>query len=138
LPAHYYPGLNQYPYFLIQILHRVNYLLIIKFLVMKTFKTGIIALSIATAGLFAFKSIDTGSIKGTITPADGATKAWALSNTDTLKADIQAGSFEIMGAKAGTYRLIIEAKPPYRNTAKDNVAVTDGQPTNVGEIKLNQ
>ena len=105
---------------------------------MKTFKTGILALSIATAGLFAFKTIDTGSIKGTITPADGATKAWALSTTDTLKADIQGGSFEITGAKAGTYRLIIEAKPPYRNTAKDNIAVTDGQPTNVGEIKLNQ
>ena len=105
---------------------------------MKTLKTGIVALSIATAGLFAFKSIDTGSIKGTITPADGATKAWALSSSDTLKADIQGGSFEIVNAKAGTYRLIIEAKPPYRNTAKDNITVTDGQPTNVGEIKLNQ
>jgi len=105
---------------------------------MKTLKTGILALSVATAGLFAFKSIDTGSIKGTITPADGATKAWALSSSDTLKADIQGGSFEITNAKAGSYRLIIEAKPPYRNTAKDNVAVTDGQPTNVGEIKLNQ
>ena len=107
---------------------------------MKSFKTGIIALGIATAGLFAFKNADlaSGSIKGTITPADGATKAWALSPTDTLKADIQAGSFEITGAKTGTYRLIIEAKPPFRNTAKDNIAVTDGQPTNVGEIKLNQ
>ncbi|HTL09074.1 MAG TPA: hypothetical protein VL307_12470 [Chitinophagaceae bacterium] len=105
---------------------------------MHTVKTGIIALSIATAGLFAFKNVDTGSIKGTVVPADGATKAWALSATDTLRGDIQAGSFEITGAKAGTYRLIIEAKPPFRNTAKDNVVVTDGQPTNVGEIKLNQ
>lgn len=105
---------------------------------MKSFKTGIVALSIATAGLFAFKSIDTGSIKGTITPSDGATKAWALSSTDTLSAPIQGGTFEITNAKAGTYRLIIEAKPPYRNTAKDNISVKDGQPTNVGEIKLNQ
>ena len=105
---------------------------------MKTFKTGVIALGIATAGLFAFKTIDTGSIKGTITPADGATRAWALSATDTLRADIQAGGFEITNAKAGTYRLIIEAKPPYKNTAKDNVKVLDGQPTNVGEVKLSQ
>ena len=105
---------------------------------MNTFKTSLVAISIATAGLFAFKGIDTGSIKGTVTPADGATKAWALSSTDTLKADIQAGGFEITGAKAGTYRLIIEAKPPYKNTAKDNIVVNDGQPTNVGEIKLNQ
>jgi hypothetical protein len=105
---------------------------------MKTFKTGLVALSIAAAGLFAFKSIDTGSIKGSISPADGATKVWALSSTDTLKADIQSGSFEIVNAKAGTYRLIVEAKPPYKNTAKDNVTVADGAPTNVGEIKLGQ
>lgn len=105
---------------------------------MNSIKTSLVAISIATAGLFAFKSVNTGSIKGTITPADGATKAWALSSSDTLKADIQAGGFEISGAKAGTYRLIIEAKPPYKNTAKDNVIVADGQPTNVGEIKLNQ
>ncbi len=105
---------------------------------MNKVKTGLVALSIATAGLFAFTNIDTGSIKGTIVPADGATKVWALSSTDTLKADIQSGSFEITNAKAGTYRIIVEAKPPYRNTAKDNVAVVDGQPTNVGQIKLNQ
>ena len=105
---------------------------------MKTLKTGFVALSIAAAGLLAFKNIDTGSIKGTVTPADGATKVWALSSSDTLKANIQSGSFEIMGAKAGTYRLIIEAKPPYKNTAKDNIVVTDGAPTNVGEIKLGQ
>jgi hypothetical protein len=105
---------------------------------MKTVKTTFVALSIATAGLFAFKGIDTGSIKGTVSPAEGASKAWALSSTDTLKADITNGSFEIANAKSGTYRIIIEAKPPYKNAAKDNVAVIDGQPTNVGEIKLSQ
>jgi len=105
---------------------------------MKKFKTGMIALSITLAGLFAFRNIDNGSIKGTINPADGATKVWALSTADTLKADVQSGSFEIINAKAGTYRLIVEAKPPYRNTAKDNVVVADGQATNVGEIKLGQ
>ncbi len=105
---------------------------------MKTLKTGIVAVSIAAAGLFAFKSNDTGSIKGSIIPADGATRVWALSSADTLKAAIQSGSFEILNAKAGTYRIVVEAKPPYKNTAKDNVTVMDGQPTNVGEIKLGQ
>ena len=105
---------------------------------MKKFKTGMVTLSIAMAGLFAFRNIDNGSIKGTITPADGATKVWALSSADTLKADIQSGSFEIMNAKPGTYRLIVEAKPPYKNTAKDNVVVADGEATNVREIKLGQ
>ncbi len=105
---------------------------------MKKYKTGMLAISVAMAGLFAFKHIDNGSIKGTITPADGATKVWALSTGDTLKSDIQSGSFEITNAKAGIYRIIVEAKPPYKNTAKDNVTVIDGQATNVGEIKLGQ
>src|ERR1700759_3033243 len=105
---------------------------------MKSLRLAVVATSIAAAGLFAFKSIDTGSIKGMVSPADGATRAWALSPMDTAKADIQNGSFEITNIKGGTYRLIIEAKPPYKNAAKDNVAVAEGQPTNVGEIKLNQ
>jgi hypothetical protein len=106
---------------------------------MKKAKLAFVALSIATAGLFAFNGIDlAGSIKGTVSPADGASKAWALSSSDTLKADVQNGAFEILNAKAGTYRIIIEAKPPYKNVAKDNVAVSDGQPTDVGEIKLSQ
>ncbi len=106
---------------------------------MKKAKQAFVVLSIATMGLFAFTSIQQGgAIKGTVTPADGATKAWALSATDTLKADIHNGSFEISSAKAGTYRLIIEAKPPYKNAAKENVTVTDGQPTDVGVIKLGQ
>ena len=105
---------------------------------MKRYKTGMVALGVALAGLFAFKSNYNGSIKGTITPADGATKVWALSTADTLRADIQSGSFEITNAKPGTYRIIVEAKPPYKNTAKDNVTVADGAPTDVGEIKLGQ
>lgn len=105
---------------------------------MKSIKLSLVALSIATAGLFAFKAVQTGSIKGTVSPADGATRAWALSGTDTLKAAIDKGAFEITGAKAGSYRLIIEAKPPYKNAAKDGITVADGQPTDVGEIKLEQ
>jgi len=103
---------------------------------MKKMRVVLLTLSIATAGLFAFKSIDTGSVKGSVTPADGAVRAWALSSTDTLKAAINNGAFEIADAKPGTYRLIIEAKPPYKNQAKESVTVTDGQVTDVGEIKL--
>jgi hypothetical protein len=97
-----------------------------------------LGIAAATAGLFAFTAIQTGSVKGTVSPADGAVRAWALSGTDTLKATIDKGAFEITGAKAGTYRIIIEAKPPYKNAAKDGVTVVDGQPTDIGEIKLEQ
>jgi hypothetical protein len=105
---------------------------------MKNAKMSMAALAFAAAGLFAFNAVRTGSVKGTVNPADAAVRAWALSSTDTLKAEINKGTFEITDAKPGTYRIIIEAKPPYKNAAKDGVTVTDGQPTDVGEIKLEQ
>jgi hypothetical protein len=106
---------------------------------MKKVRLTFVALSIAVAGLFAFNKIDfdPGSIKGTVVPADGAVRAWAVSGTDTLRSAIKDdGAFLITEAKPGTYRVIIEAKPGYKNAAKENVTVVDGQPTDVGEIKL--
>ena len=96
------------------------------------------ALAIATAGLFSFKIIFTGTLKGRVTPADGASMAWIISVTDTLKVPITAGTFEVGYVKAGTYRVIIEARPPYRNTAKEGITVQDGQTNDIGEIKLSR
>jgi len=77
-----------------------------------------------------------GSIRGSVTPAEGGVRAWAESATDTLRAPIINGSYEITDAKPGTYKVIIEAKPPYRNVAKDGIIVGDGQAADAGEIKL--
>jgi hypothetical protein len=107
-------------------------------MIMKNMKLKALALAVATVGFFAFKSLEPGSIKGTVTPPEGAARVWAISNTDTLKAAVEKGAFVIPNVKAGTYRLIIEANPPFKNTAKDGIAVTDGQATDVGEIKLQQ
>lgn len=104
---------------------------------MKKIKTALVALSIATAGLFAFDSRPlTGSIRGTISPADGASRVWAVSAQDTANGTVQNGAFEVVVNKEGMYKLIVEAKPPYRNTAKDNVSVMSGQTTDVGQINL--
>ena len=100
----------------------------------KFFKLG--AVAVAAAGLFAFAHLRVGSIRGTITPAEAGVRAWAESATDTLKAPIVNGAFEITNAKPGAYKIIIEAKPPYRNIAKDGLMVTDGQATDAGEITL--
>ena len=96
------------------------------------------ALGIAAAGLFAFNAITDGTIKGKVSPSEGAVRAWAESSTDTLNVAVQNGMFEIGNAKPGTYKIIIEAKPPYKNTSKDGVVVADGQPTDVGEIVLSK
>jgi len=104
---------------------------------MKKIKTALVALSIAAAGLFAFSSRPvTGSIRGTISPADGASRVWAVSSMDTASLTVQNGAFEVTVAKEGMYKVIVEAKPPYRNAAKDNVSVANGQATDVGQINL--
>jgi len=105
---------------------------------MKAKRLLLAAIVIAATGLFAFNSITEGSIKGKVSPGDAAVRAWAESSSDTLNVPVQNGTFEIGNAKPGTYKIVIEAKPPYKNTAKDGVVVADGQPTDVGEIVLNK
>jgi hypothetical protein len=104
---------------------------------MKKTKLALVALVISTAMLFSFNAFQTSIIKGTVTPADKAIKAWAISSSDTLSANVQNGTFEIDNVKAGTYSVIIEAQAPYASTRRKDVVVTDDAPvTNVGEIKL--
>ena len=103
---------------------------------MKKTKLALVALAISTGMLFSFNAFQTSIIKGTVTPADKAIKAWAISSSDTLSAKVQNGTFEIDNVKAGTYS-VIEAQAPYASTRRKDVVVTDDTPvTNVGEIKL--
>lgn len=104
---------------------------------MKNIRLALVALGISSGALFSFNALQTNTIKGTVTPADKAVRAWAVSPTDTLKADVQNGTFEIRDVKAGTYSVIIEAEEPYANTRKKDIVVAaDGQATDIGEIKL--
>ena len=105
---------------------------------MKNTKLTLLALAIAVTGFFSFMNIEGGSIKGTVTPADAASTAWAVSATDTLKDAIENGIFEITGAKAGTYTIIIEAKTLNNHATKSGIVVADGKVTDVGEIKFPQ
>lgn len=105
---------------------------------MKKARLTLTALSIVAAGLFAFNVITNGSVKGTVSPADAAVRAWAISGTDTLRADISEGAFEIKDVKPGTYNVIIEANAPYKNASKEGVEVKDGEATDIGQITLEQ
>ncbi len=91
------------------------------------------------AGLLSFTALEGGSIKGSLNPANSAIRVWALNATDTFRTTVGQGSaFEISNVKAGVYKIIVEATPPFKNTAKDSVTVTDGNTTDIGEIKVNQ
>ncbi len=101
------------------------------------FKMTVLLIAIAYA-MLAFSKTQSGVIRGKIMPANAASKVWAISATDTLKSNVEQGIFALTGAKPGTYKLTIEAVPPYLNTTKDGVMVNAGQTTDVGTIMLSQ
>jgi hypothetical protein len=103
---------------------------------MKSVKTGLVALAVATTGFFAFNPFAGASIKGTVTPAENATIVKAISGSDTLKAAIENGAFELFASKAGTYTVVIEATAPYKNATKEGVVVADDKPVDLGAIVL--
>jgi len=92
---------------------------------------GILAASVA--GLFAFTTSQTG-ISGKVTPQDGAETVWAI-GTDSTKGMINSGNFSIQ-VKPGSYKVIVDAKDPYKDVTLENLEVRDGQPLDVGEIVL--
>jgi hypothetical protein len=106
---------------------------------MKSTKLKMAALGvIAAIGLFAFSTFGTGTIKGTVSPTNSINNVLAISGNDTVKAIIHDDSFDFVGIKSGTYRLVIEAMAPYKNFVKDGVVVTDDKTTDVGVLTLQQ
>ena len=86
----------------------------------------------------SFRHIWNSPVKGSVVPANGATRAWLISKTDTLNSPVIQGGFTITNVKPGNYLLMLEGKPPYRDSFKQDVLVVEGQPTDVGVIQMNQ
>ena len=86
----------------------------------------------------AFRIYYNSPVKGSVSPANGAGRAWLISRNDTLNAPVIQGNFMITNVKPGNYTLMLEAKPPYRDSFKQDVLVVEGQPTDVGVIEMNQ
>jgi len=86
--------------------------------------------------MFAFTTFRGGSITGKVTPPDAVKDVWAISPTDTVRASVSQGSFNLMNVRPGTYKVIIDAIEPYKDVVKEAVSVTEGQPIDMGEIKL--
>ncbi len=103
---------------------------------MKASKFMIAIIAIIATGLLSFKIITASSVKGTIFPANGGLKAWAISEKDTFQSNIVNGSFGINNLKPGTYKIVIEAAAPYKNAVKEAVEVRTDEVTDVGEIRL--
>jgi hypothetical protein len=102
----------------------------------KTFVT-LFATVATVVTLHSFRTIEDSSITGKVNPADGVEYVYAISGTDSLKTTATDGAFSIT-AKAGIYKVVVDAKDPYKDATYDNVEVKDGQNTDLGEINLQQ
>lgn len=100
-------------------------------------KTGLTLLA-TVLGVVALHSFDlhkSGTISGSVVPADGVLMVWAIQGTDTVKT-APANGFFSLSAKSGTWKVIIDSKEPYQDVLMENVQVNDGKETSLGEIKL--
>jgi hypothetical protein len=86
----------------------------------------------------AFRAYFNSPVKGSVMPSNGAIRAWLISKADTLNSPVIEGNFMITNVKPGNYILMLEAKPPYRDSFKPDILVVDGQPTDVGVIQMNK
>jgi hypothetical protein len=77
-------------------------------------------------------------VKGSVNPSNGALRAWVVSKTDTVNAPVIQGNFMITNVKPGNYTLMVEGKPPFRDSYKQDILVVDGQSTDVGVIQMYQ
>ena len=87
--------------------------------------------------LFAFRGRQS-TIIGRINPVDAAEMLWAINtnNIDSIKVTPSVdGRFSIT-VKPGTYRVVVIAKPPYKNTAVENVLAREGETADTGEITI--
>ena len=77
------------------------------------------------------------SITGKVSPAEGAELIWAISATDSIKFTVTSGNFSAQ-VKPGTFKLIVDAKAPYKDVLLDNLEIKENQVLDVGEIILQQ
>ena len=87
-----------------------------------------------------FSKSRSGEIEGRVLPAAAQPIVMAISGTDTATAKPEReGEFKIVGLKAGTYTLFVDATAGnYRDTTINNVIVRNNEDTKVGTITLRQ
>jgi hypothetical protein len=87
-------------------------------------------------GWFSMHSTQS-NIVGKVAPQDAVELIWAISGQDTVKTSLVAGSFALQ-VKPGNYKVVIDAKDPYKDWVMENVAIAEGETRDLGEIALEQ
>ena len=92
---------------------------------------------LAISGIHAMKLINGNTIIGKVASPDALTYVWAVNDKDSIIVPATNGSFSVK-VKPGRWKLMLHTISPYKDLVIENVIVTEGKPTNLGEIKLLQ
>lgn len=84
----------------------------------------------------------TGTIAGTVNPAEARPTIYAIQNSDTLTstlADTSSGEFELIGLEEGSYDISVNPRnSSYQTRDTTNINVTVGETNNIGTITVQQ
>jgi hypothetical protein len=108
-------------------------------------KKGILAcaiVSVVIGGPLSFNSQDDifaqeSSLTGRVSPVDAAEMIWVIGGKDSLKTWVVSGIFSLK-VKPGNYKLLVDAKQPYKDVLLDNLEIKLNQALDIGEIILQQ
>jgi hypothetical protein len=92
--------------------------------------------SLVAALILSFAPAKSG-IVGKLNPIDGAELVWVLGSSDSLKMVPAQGQF-FFDVKPGVYKLVVDAKEPYKDVLLENLQVKQDETLDVGEIPLKQ
>ena len=80
-----------------------------------------------------------GEVEGRVLPAAALATVKVYNATDTSVAfPNRDGFFKVRGLNPGTYNVLIDGTSPYRDTTINNISVTAGRDTRIGDITLTQ
>jgi hypothetical protein len=87
--------------------------------------------------IVAFRDTTKTGLVGRVNPLDAADMVWVTSATDSAKSAVSQGQFSF-DLKPGVYKLIIDAREPYKDVLLENLQVKQDEVLDVGEIPLKQ
>jgi hypothetical protein len=79
-----------------------------------------------------------GAIKGVVIPIESTPAVYAITGTDTVTTTYtnEAGQFLLRGLDAGSYKIVFLPNSSYDTLTVDNVNVTIGNVTDMGEVTI--
>jgi hypothetical protein len=88
-------------------------------------------------GIHAMRLMQANTINGRVVSPDALEFVWAVQGKDSVIVAAIRGEFALK-VKPGVWKLLLHTQTPYKNMIIENVVVTDGKATDLGEIKLIQ